>query len=94
MVKWDSMEHKIKVMNAKAEVPLITQLKSANSDVAQVAIETLAHIISDNEDFCDRVINEGAIYPLLELIVPDSSVKFTDTTIANIIYNVQLDFYK
>ena len=40
------------------------------------------------------IMNEGAIYPLLELIIPDSSVKFTDTIIANMIYNLRLDFYK
>jgi hypothetical protein len=74
MAKCDSIDRKETMINAKAGIPLLTLLNYPDSVVVESAIETLANLISYSMDFCNFVVSEGAINPILELITPCSSV--------------------
>lgn len=74
MAKCDSVERKATMINTKAGTSLITLLNYPDSVVVELAIEILANLISDSVDFCNFVVSEGAITPILELVTPSSSV--------------------
>lgn len=62
---------------------LIALFHYPHPDVAQIAILTLSFVLRDHYStvLIKRIINEGAITPLLDLIKPSSSVSFDKCSI-------------
>ena len=61
-------------VDTKILPPFIALLRSSNKDIVCNTLKALGNIALDTSEQRDLVINEGTIQPILDFVVPSSSV--------------------